>query len=267
MKSTTRRAYAKDWAHFVAWCADWDLPSLPSEPATVVAYLEVLGVGLPRCRQILSTITKMHTHHSFETPCKNSEVFEFLAAIPRKKSSRKVIDSNLLFRLLTALPDTVAGKRDRLLLLLGFSGALRRSEIVALTVEQVRVEPDGLVLLISEGDSIKIPRGESPVVCSVEAYQAWVHAAQIKTGALFRTVHWSSKLGPVLGPAKDGGKIVDRALKRALKSLGIDPAGYSAGSLRAGWGVEAAARSGKVYAAAQGRWRAISSIYRHLEKL
>jgi integrase len=96
--------------------------------------------------------------------------------------------------MLTLCPNTVIGKRDRALLALGFASAMRRSELVALRVKDLTEVPDGLRVMIrrsktdqeAQGQEVAIPRGYW--LRSIEAVQAWLEAAGITEGPLFRPV-------------------------------------------------------------------------------
>ena len=92
--------------------------------------------------------------------------------------------------------DDLVGLRDRALLLLGFAGALRRSELCAIEVEHITWKPRSFELLIprsktdadGEGARLGIPRGKAEVTCPVRALQAWLKAAGIERGPVFRAI-------------------------------------------------------------------------------
>src|SRR6476469_5278632 len=146
-----------------------------------------------------------------------------------------------------ALPDDLPGLRDKAILLIGFAGAFRRSEIVGLQIRDVQSSDAGLIITLrrsktdQEGASFTkgIPIGTNTTTCPKCALEAWLQLAGITTGPIFRPVdrwghvgnHALSSLG------------VARAVKRALTALELDTADYSGHSLRAGL-VTAAAMAG-----------------------
>jgi integrase len=143
-------------------------------------------------------------------------------------------------------PGTMRGIRDRAILALGFAGAFRRSELVALTVADLTECPDGYRVMIrrsktdqtGEGAEIVIPRGLR--IRPVEAVQAWLHAAGVSEGLLFRAIQRGGRVKP------QGLRGVDvaRAVKRYAKAAGLDPAEFSGHSLRAGFVTSAAETGG-----------------------
>jgi integrase len=147
--------------------------------------------------------------------------------------------------MLRLCPATLAGSRDRALLALGFAGAFRRSELVALEIADLTEAPDGLRVRIrrsktdqeGEGAEIAIPRGYR--LRPVEAVQGWIAAAEISEGPLFRPVLKGGRIQPEPLSAFSAAQIVKRYAERA----GLDPASYAGHSLRSGF-LTSAAESG-----------------------
>ena len=136
----------------------------------------------------------------------------------------------------------LAGARDRALFLVGFAGALRRSELVALDVEHVTWTNAGMKLLIErsktdaegEGAEIAIPRGQSPETCPVTALQQWLTAAEISAGPLFRKVNRGGAVETArLVPDAVRQILLKRAAKAGLKGTLAEP--VSPHGLRAGF--------------------------------
>ena len=148
-----------------------------------------------------------------------------------------------------ASPDTLAGKRNRALILLGFAGAFRRSELVALEVADIEETDAGLRVTIrqsktdqdGEGATIAIARGT--VACPVRALRAWLDAAGIESGALFRSVN---KAGGVATA-----RLTDRSVANIVKSMagtvGLDAGTFSGHSLRSGFLTSAAANGASIF--------------------
>jgi integrase len=152
-------------------------------------------------------------------------------------------------RMLVCCPDTLTGKRDRALLALGFAGAFRRSELVALTVADFVEAPDGLCITIRRsktdqegaGQEIAIPRGYR--VRPVEAIQAWLAASGITEGPLFRPVGKGDRLQDAPLSTFSVAQIVKAHAERA----GLDPALFADHSLRAGFLTSAAESGSSVF--------------------
>ena len=165
-----------------------------------------------------------------------------LGTAPKAKAPLMTVD---LRRMVDALPASLLGLRDRALLLVGFAGAFRRSELVALTLADVREcaegsagdgAPRSKTDQEGEGQVKGIPYGRNESACPVRALRAWLEAAGVKDGPLFRSV---SRHGRVGGGLSD--RDVARAVKKAAAAAGIDPALFSGHSLRSGLATSAAA--------------------------
>jgi site-specific recombinase XerD len=246
----TRRAYRSDWEDFRSWCEAQQRIALPADPGTVALYLTSLAElkKVSTIERRLVTIREAHRAAGFESPTAHSAVRAVWQGIRRSHGSstegKEPILLDDLRVMITRLPGTLAGIRDRSLLLLGFAGALRRSEITALELRDVRFVREGMVLRIrkaktdqeGEGRTLGIPYGTVQMTCPVQALRTWIDAAKITSGPLFRSV-------------SQHGKIADRALsdrsvalivKRSLEAVGRDPSAYAGHSLRAGFATEAA---------------------------
>jgi integrase len=157
--------------------------------------------------------------------------------------------------------------RDRALLLIGFAGAFRRSELVALDVGDVSFRAEGIVLTVRRsktdqegaGADVAIASGENPATCPVRALRAWLELRG-DAGALFVSVDRYGRLGGRLG----GGDVA-RIVKRTAQRAGLDAARYSGHSLRAGLAT-AAARQGRGDRSImrQGRWASRTMVDRYV---
>jgi len=150
-----------------------------------------------------------------------------------------------LKKIVVQIPDTHLGTRDRALLLLDFSGTFRRSELVALNVEDCRMIHEGMTIHLKrsktdqegQGRSVGIPHGQDPATCTVQACWAWLRAAKIETGPLFRGVN---RHGQVLAKRLSS-EAVAIVVKRYVSWLGYDVEDFAGHSLRAGLATAAAA--------------------------
>ena len=150
----TRRAYASYWDDFARWCRPYGFVPLPARPETVALYLTALAEALKpsTLRLRLATISQVHQAAGHETLTRAAAVRLVWAGIRRAKGTEQqgkapAITAELR-RMVDTLDDRLIGVRDRALLLLGFAGAFRRSELVALTVGDVQSGHDGLTVTI-----------------------------------------------------------------------------------------------------------------------
>lgn len=172
-----------------------------------------------------------------------------MAGIRRVKGTaqkgKDPLSPELLRRMFADAPDDLQTVRNRALLLLGFAGALRRSELVGLQHDNVRFTDDGLVLTIRqsktdqerEGQTIGIPYGSHPETCPVRAVRTWLERSQVASGSLFRAIgRWGREVTPK--------PICDHQIAKMIKTLarraGLDPGAFSGHSLRSGLATSAA---------------------------
>jgi integrase len=247
----SRRAYRSDWRHFEEWCRSHGLVSLPSTPETVALYMTALAADHKPAslQRKLTSITKAHQAAGFSTPAslQNAVVSETLKGIRRSLGTAQPGKEPLLtadiVKMLDALDDGRLGCRDRALLLMGFAGGFRRSELVSLDIEDITETTDGLVVRVrrsktdpeGKGTAIALPYGSTAATCPVRSYRAWIAAAGIEDGPAFRSV---DRHGRVSRGRMNAGSVA-RLIKRAADAAGLDPASYAGHSLRAGFATQA----------------------------
>jgi site-specific recombinase XerD len=183
---STLKAYASDVAHFEAWCKAHGFPTAEPDPAIVGAYLAAAGEGYAPAtlRRRVAAIGRAFgmAGHPLET--KHPAIRETLRGIGRRHGGRPRRAAALMapeIRMICGVCDrSLSGLRDRALILLGFAGAFRRSELVGLDVEHVSWAQDGMTILIErsktdkagEGAEIAIPRGRSQATCPLATLKA-----------------------------------------------------------------------------------------------
>lgn len=248
--ANTRRAYGSDWKHFESWCLDRQLTPCPALPQTVALYLTALAAThkVATLTRKLTAIADAHRTAGVSSPGDEAGVRRLMAGIRRSYGTAAIAKRPVLVpdlqRLLAALPDTLLGLRDRALLLLGFSSAFRRSELVALNAEDVKETGDGLILTLrrskidpdAAGRQVAIPRGRETATCPVQALARWRDAAGIAQGPLFLQVN---RHGHIL-PSRLSGAAVALVVKRSAAAAGYDPTEFAGHSLRAGLATAAA---------------------------
>ena len=273
----TRPGYHSDWRTFGAWCDRCDVEALPAIPETVALYLAVraeAGVVPATIQRSLAAIAKAHRVAGHPSPRDAESVRAVLRGIGRTHGVAQTgvdpVCVDELRAMVAALDvDTLAGLRDRALLLLGFAGAFRRSELVALEVADLAFCGDGLTVTLrrskvdqeGEGEAVGLPYGAHAATCPVRTVRGWLDAAGIGDGPLFRSVDRHGNVGS----QAMAGRSVALIVKRAAEGAGLDPAGFSGHSLRAGLATSAA-QAGKSERTImrQGRWRSVTTARRYI---
>ena len=251
----TRRAYGTDFAIFRAWCAKRGLGALPASPATIAAFLAheaSRNVKASTIGRRTAAIRYAHKFAGLASPTDDELVKATVRGIRRTLGTAKIKKVPATAeRLLAMAANTGAGLkglRDRALLLIGFAGALRRSELVALNIEDIEEAPDGMKITIRHsktdqegaGQTIAIPFGK--IACPVAALKDWITAAGIGSGALFRRVNRHGKVGERLTD-----QIVSDIVKEHAERLRLNPKQFAWHSLRAGFLTSAAARGASIF--------------------
>jgi integrase len=246
----THRAHRADWAAWRAWASSRGAPLLPARPSDVADFAsdEAITHAPATVARRLSSIAFAHRLRGLPSPV-DDRVREVLRGIRRAQvvPGHGQVDAlrlDDLRRLVAGLPPDLEGTRDRAMICLGWAGALRRSEVAALLVDELAETDAGLLLTISrsktdqegEGAVIGIPHATDPEdpACPVCAVADWIAAAGITGGPLFRAV----RLGTV-GREALTGWTVWRVVKTRLADAGIEGQ-WGGHSLRAGLVTEAA---------------------------
>src|SRR5262245_44451547 len=198
----TRRAYAADWRNFAAWAFSAGLAPLPASPETVGLYLAAEAGRLRpgTLARHLVTITAAHRAAGYQLDTSASAIRETLAGIKRthgtSQSGKVPVLVTDIKAMIKAQPDTLAGLRNRALLLLGFAGALRRSELVGLDVEDLDFIAEGVVVTLrrsktdqeGQGRMVGVPFGIRLETCPVRTLKCWLERANVAIGPVFREI-------------------------------------------------------------------------------
>jgi len=251
----TRRAYLNDTGRFAVWCVERGLSSLPASAETVANFLSwMAGSGFKSAtiERNLVAISVAHSQVGVDSPRHCRLVRDVLRGIRRNlgvaPTRKRALMTSDVAAMLATTTGGVKGIRDRAILCLAFSAALRRGELVALDVSDFEFSRDGVLLRIrrSKGDQdgagavVGVPHGMSPDTCPVRQVRAWLATAGIAAGPVFRSVDRHGHVsGKRLSP-----KAVATIVKLLAKAVGIDPNTVGAHSLRAGL-VTSALRAGK----------------------
>ncbi|MBA3530543.1 MAG: integrase, partial [Ardenticatenales bacterium] len=201
---STLKGYRTDWQHFLTWCAAQGHLALPADPTTVADYVATLAeqgeCKVSTLEHRLASISQAHQLAGYDSPCKTHLVHVVMKGIRRDlgvaQTKKAPATIEVLRLMLEGLGTNLVGQRDRALLLVGFAGAFRRSELVGLDVADVAFMPQGMVITLrksktdqeGQGQKKAIPYGARPETCPVRALKAWLKAAGIGEGPLLRGV-------------------------------------------------------------------------------
>lgn len=242
LASNTRTAYQNDIAHFMQ-CGG----VIPATPESIAAYLAMIAqtLSVATLTRRVVAIGRAHSTQGLISPTKSELVTATLRGIRRINGSAQRQVAPLLktdmMHMVQGLTG-MKGARDKALLLTGFAGAFRRSELVSLQVEDVRFVHEGTVIRLRRGKTDQNGLGRDVAIpyvkgrhCPVRALQAWLTRSGIVTGALFRRINrYDHVMAQGLTPQS-----VALIIKQRAAVIGLDPTIYSGHSLRAGLVTEA----------------------------
>ncbi|MBN9067856.1 MAG: site-specific integrase [Rhizobiales bacterium] len=241
--ANTRRAYAADWRHFAFWCRRQGFELMPPDPQTVGLYITALASGTaPGAKKSVSTIERRlsaltwnFAQRGQKLDRRDRHIATVMAGIrnthaapPRQKEA--ILPEDLIAMLETLDRGTLRGLRDRAMLLLGFAGGLRRSEIVGLDVGREQTEDSsGWIEVLEKGmlvtlrgktgwREVEIGRGSSDTTCPIVALETWLKLARIAHGPLFRRV---TGQGKAVGADRLNDQEVARLVKRTALAAGV----------------------------------------------
>jgi integrase len=246
----TLRGYRADWRAFCTWCDSHSLCPLPALAETVASYIaECAGwLKVGSIQRRLNAIAEAHKAVGLESPTHHAMVTNTMKGIRRTLGAAPTQKAPTLTDDIRAMIDAtdagIIGARDRALVLLGFAGAFRRSELVALDVEDCIFGKDGLTVTLrrsktdqdGQGRKVGIPYGSNPETCPVRTVQTWLEQACINSGPLFRSLNRHGQVQP----GRLSGIDVARVVKKLAERAGLDAAKYAGHSLRAGHATSAA---------------------------
>ncbi len=246
----TLRGYQSDWRDFCAWCEARGAGPLPAGPEVVASYIaECAGrLKVGSIQRRLNAIAEAHKATGLESPTHSPIVANTMKGIRRTlgtAANQKAPTLTDDIRAMVEAADAgLIGLRDRALILLGFAGAFRRSELVGLDAEDCSFGKDGLTITLRRskvdqtgvGRRIGIPYGSNPDTCPVRVLLGWIEQTGISGGPMFRSINRH-------GRVQEGrlcGSDVARVVKKLAERAGLDAAKYAGHSLRAGHATTAA---------------------------
>lgn len=269
----TRRAYQSDIRHFQNWGGQ-----LPSTTEGILRYLHAFAETLnPRTlSRHITAIRQWHRYQNFPDPTQSPIVAKTVTGIvrvhgkPKNKATPLLPEHLIKIAGYLSSQNTLSAMRDNALLQTGFLGALRRSELVAIKVENINWQPEGIEILIpksktdqeNSGQYCAIPNGNEKL-CAVRALKEWLDKAKINEGFIFRRIYKGDKVTDMnLTPTS-----VNDILKKHASASGIENADdFSSHSMRRGLAT-IASRDGVSLPAImrQGRWKQVDTVMEYIE--
>jgi integrase len=244
LADNTRRAYLSDLAHFETWGGQ-----VPATDELIASYLAAHAETLSSAtlQRRVASLSKAHRALGLLNPTQSELVKAVLRGIKRNhggalKQAKAVLRDDLLL-VLDTIGDGLKDARDKALLLIGFAGGFRRSELVGLNDADIELVRQGIIIHLRRsktdqegvGRKLGIPFGRTRH-CPVTAVEQWRTRSGIAEGALFRPVDRHG----VVSNQRLSGEGVALVIKERVAAVGIDPLGYSGHSLRAGLATSAA---------------------------
>jgi integrase len=244
--ANTRKAYAADWKHFSAWCRRSNLAPLPPHPQTVGLYITACASGsvergakansVSTIERRLSSLSWNYAQRGGQKlDRKDRHIATVMAGIrnsharpPAQKEA--VMAEDIIAMVETLDRGSLRGLRDRAMLLIGFAGGLRRSEIVGLDLKADQTEDGrGWIEILDQGmlitlrgktgwREVEVGRGSADATCPIAAVETWIKFARLAHGPLFRRV---TGQGKTVGSERLNDKEVARLVKRAAMAAGV----------------------------------------------
>jgi integrase len=232
----TQRAYAADWRHFTGWCRRQGVSSHPADPRVVGLYLTACvspaagdRASVATLERRLSALVWNYKQRGELLDRRDRHISEVMAGIRRQHgrppAGKEAVLATDLLAMLDTLPHDLRGLRDRAILLVGFAGGLRRSEIVGLDCGPdqtedgagwIAIEEKGLLVTVrgkTGWREIEIGRGSSDATCPVAALQAWLRLGRIAHGPVFRAITRGGRVGAE--------RLNDRHIARLVKTTAL----------------------------------------------
>ena len=246
----TNRAYKSDFKDFGAFCAKHSFKALPTEPKIVALYLTYLSgrdAKMSTLRRRLVSIGVMHKLKGYYLDNKHPVIIENLMGIKRTKGSIQRGKKPILINHLKAIINIINEEkieeikkiRDKAIILVGFGGGFRRTELISIDHEDLEFVTEGVKIIIKrsktdqfgEGMTKGLPYFANETYCPVSHLKKWIEISNIKDGAIFRRF--------VKGSSLTSSRLTDQSvvllIKRYLELAGIEKKNYSGHSLRSGF--------------------------------
>jgi site-specific recombinase XerD len=257
LSESTQKFYRIDFGIFSQWCESFELLTLPATPETVARFLAAqasAGIKPATLIRRLAAIRMAHEMLGHLSPTEHKGVKAVLKGIKREKGVAQRKKAPATAERIESMiahcdTNTVMGLRDKALLLLGFAGAFRRSELVALTVKDIERTPEGIKIIVRKSKTDQEGQGQIVAILNgarfrvVETLYAWLNKANIREGHLFRSI----KKGGQVQQVALSDRSVANIVKLYAKKTGLTVDDFSAHSLRSGFITSGAAAGADLF--------------------
>lgn len=257
LSAETLVSYKSDWSIFGEWCQERRLKQLPAEAGSIALFLSNQAAAGLKASTITRRKAAIRYHHNLAgvDPCPTdcelvkATMKGIRRSIGQRSDPKAPVTVDMLKSMLQYLPDTIAGVRDRAILLLGFAGAFRRSELASLMVDDLVPVAEGIRVIIrrsktdQEGEGQIVPIIKGKVACPVKAIAQWLKIADIKCGPIFRRIY----KGGHLSQLPMAGQSISRVVKIYTELAGYDPKQFAGHSLRSGFLTSAAMKGASIF--------------------
>lgn len=258
ISESTKKSYVHDWTVFANWCIDYKIDFFPATTETVGLFLTSMDGqrAISTIKRYLSSISQIHKMAGFESPTTNDYIRRILKGLSKKNTNEVCKASPIGWKLLKRMIDnsgiSAIGQRNSTMLLIGWTCALRRSEIVSIQVEDIEFVEEGMILTIREsktdqehkGQILGVPFGKVERYCPVHKLKKWLKISKTTEGYVFRRLKrdanglWTKRRENI--HLED--RTVSIVIKKTIKRLGGNPSNFSGHSLRRGFATEAASQ-------------------------
>ena len=294
MAENTARAYLKNWKIFSEWCASSGLWAYPANGSTIARYIDFLKTSGKKASSIAQAVASIRKYHEVfgvimkdvarKNPCESIEVKTAMKAVRRElgtaPAQKDALTADKLAEMFSSVSrDDLKGLRDKALVLLGFAGAFRRSELVSLTLadlEEVETHKGRLGYMVTVRHSKTDQEGAGMIkaifparnkdLCPVRALQEWLEVSGMKDASahLFPSIRKGGHLGSAPMTVRDDARV----LKRMVEAAGLNGLKNVSGhSLRRGFVTTAINKGASAISVMnQTGHKSISSLKRYIDR-
>ena len=244
VSASTRRIYRSDFNIFREWCEAQNMQWMPAFPNSVAQFITeqaLSGIKPSSLARRLAAISMVHRVLDCPNPTTHEIVKLTIKGIKRAygtaQDKKAPATADRIESMIANCPETLIGLRDKALLLIGFAGAFRRSELVALTVNDIERTPEGIKITIRKSKTDQEGQGQLIGILNgtrfraVDALYNWLHKSGIKEGFLFRRIRKGNSVQ--IAPLTDHAVAV--IVKQYASKAGFTVDNFSGHSLRAGF--------------------------------
>jgi site-specific recombinase XerD len=265
----TKRAYKTDINNYIAFCESMDLEYMPATVETIALYISYMSADykVSTIKRRLSAVSSYHLERNLSNPVASEQIKTMLKGLKREKGvaadQKNPLLTNDLAKIIYSMPDTLKATRDKALLLIGFAGAFRRSELSSLNIDDIKFVESGAIINLrrsktdqeARGHKKAISYGTNPDTCPIHALKQWIESAGIISGALFVSMDRHGNL-----KKRITSQSIALIIKKYVNLIGYNIKDFSGHSLRSGFATQASKNGASDHQIKeQGAWK--SSVY------